>query len=168
MDVNQLIHAQLKKSGVTLVASLPDDWVSPLIRQVAADTTIRHVPVGRESEAVAICAGAFFGGVRSAAIMGATGLHSCTGEMATIHLRHGIPVFVVVSARGSLDDHQVYQEMQGRRTLPLLGVYDYPTYVIDHPDETSRIPDAYQHCRLQKRPCFLFLTKRLLTWGKAA
>jgi hypothetical protein len=73
---------------------------------------IKHIPVGREAETIAICAGAFFGGMRSVAVMGNTGLLTCTGEMATLCLRHMIPVFCIVSARGSIDDHKVYQEVQ--------------------------------------------------------
>ena len=69
MDVNDQIHAQLVKAGVRLAASLPDDWVNTLIRRISAkDNEIRHVRVGREAETIAICAGAFFGGVRSVAI----------------------------------------------------------------------------------------------------
>jgi sulfopyruvate decarboxylase subunit alpha len=162
MDVNDLIHAQLVKAGVTLAASLPDDWVNSLIRRVMADDAIQHVPVGREAETIAICAGAFFAGRRSVAIMGNTGLFTCTGEMATLNLRHQIPVFCIVSARGSIDDHKVYQEVQGRRTIPLLQAYDYPYLVIDKEEEIERIPDAYEWHRLQKRPFVLFLTKRLL------
>src|SRR5205807_10067280 len=86
MDVNEKIHAQLKKTGVTLAASLPDDWVAPLIERIAADNQMRHVRVAREAEAIAICSGAFFGGVRSVAIMGATGLLTCTGELATLKI----------------------------------------------------------------------------------
>ena len=103
MDANELIHAQLVKAGVTLAASLPDDWVNGLIRRATAGNQIKHIPVGREAETIAICAGAFFGGVRSVAIMGNTGLLTCTGEMATLCLRHMIPVFCIVSARGSID-----------------------------------------------------------------
>ena len=44
MDVNDQIHAQLVKAGVRLAASLPDDWVNSLIRRVAKDNQIRHVP----------------------------------------------------------------------------------------------------------------------------
>jgi len=162
MNVNERIHAELVKAGVRLAASLPDDWVNGLIRTITAGNEIRHIPVGREAETVAICAGAFFGGVRSVAIMGNTGLLTCTGEMATLCLRHMIPVFCIVSARGSIDDHKVYQEVQGRRTVPLLAAYDFPYQVIDKPDEIERIPDAYEWHRLQKRPFILFLTKRLL------
>src|SRR5205807_6449227 len=162
MDVNEKIHAQLKNSGVTLAASLPDDWVAPLINRIAADNTMRHVRVAREAEAIAICSGAFFGGVRSVALMGATGLLTCTGELATLNLRHQIPVFLMVSQRGSIDDHRIYQEVQGRRTIPLLESYDFPYHGTDRAEEIPQIPDVFETCRLQKRPFVLFLTRRLV------
>lgn len=156
------IHAQLVRTGVRLAATLPDDWVAPLISRLAADSSIRQVPVAREAEAIAICSGAFFGGMRSVAVMGCTGLLTCTGELATLNLRHQIPVFCIVSQRGSIDDHRVYQEVQGRRTVPLLQAYDFPYHVVEKPEELNCIPDAYEACRLQKRPFILFLTRRLV------
>ena len=57
MDVAERIHEQLTRCGITLAASLPDDWVAPLIERIAADNHIRHVRVAREAEAVAICSG---------------------------------------------------------------------------------------------------------------
>jgi len=167
MDVTAAIHAQLTKCGVRLAASLPDDWVAPLIERIAADNAIRHVRVAREAEAVAICSGAFFGGVRAVALMGATGLLTCTGELATLNLRHQIPVFLIVSQRGSIDDHRIYQEVQGRRMLPLLEAYDFPYHIIDRAEEIGNIPDAYEACRLQKRPFVLFLSRRLVKEGQA-
>ena len=162
MDVTARIHEQLTKCGIKIAASLPDDWVAPLIERIAADNQIRHVRVAREAEAIAICSGAFFGGVRSVALMGATGLLTCTGELATLNLRHQIPVFLIVSQRGSIDDHRIYQEVQGRRTLPLLQAYDFPYHIVDRPDEVNSIPDAFETCRMQKRPFVLFLTRRLV------
>ncbi len=162
MDVMAQIHEQLTKTGIKLAASLPDDWVAPLIERIAADNQIRHVPVAREAEAIAICSGAFFGGVRAAALMGATGLLTCTGELATLNLRHQIPVFLIVSQRGSIDDHRIYQEVQGRCTIPLLRSYDFPYHIVDRRDEIASIPDAFESCRLQKRPFVLFLTRRLV------
>src|SRR5436190_17283222 len=156
MDVNEQIHEQLKKARVTLAASLPDDWVAPLINRIAADNTMKHVSVAREAEAISICSGAFFGGVRSVALMGATGLLTCTGELATLNLRHQIPVFLIVSQRGSVDDHRIYQEVQGRRTLPLLETYDFPYHVLDRADDIGSIGHAFETCRMQKRPFVLF------------
>lgn len=168
MDVDARIHEELKKNcGVRLAATLPDDWVAPLIRRMAADPDVRHVPVAREAEAIAICSGAFFGGVRSVAVIGATGLLTCTGEMATLNLRHQIPVFCVVSMRGSIDDQRIYQEVQGRRTIPLLQTYDFLYHVFDRPEDLASIPDAYETCRLQKRPFIAFLTRRLVKGANA-
>lgn len=168
MDVNERIHAELLKCGVRLAATLPDDWVAPLIGRLAGDPAIRHVPVAREAEAVAVCSGAFFGGVRSVAVIGSTGLLTCTGEMATLNLRHQIPVFCIVSLRGSIDDHRIYQEVQGRRTLPLLQMYDFPYHIFDRPDDLVSLPDAYETCRMQKRPFMAFLTRRLVKGGHSA
>jgi sulfopyruvate decarboxylase TPP-binding subunit len=101
------------------------------------------------------------------ALMGATGLLTCTGELATLNLRHQIPVFLIVSQRGSIDDQRIYQEVQGRRTLPLLQTYDFPYHIVNQPDEIASIPDAYETCRLQKRPFVLFLTRRLVKGASA-
>jgi len=157
----------LHKCDIKLAASLPDDWVAPLIGKCEADDDIRHVPVAREAEAIAICSGAFFAGVNSVAIMGTTGLLTCTGELATLNLRHQVPVFIMASQRGSVDDHRVYQEVQGRRTLDVLKAYDFPYMVIDRPEELPRIPEAYEWGRLQKRPFVLLLTRRLLKGAPA-
>jgi sulfopyruvate decarboxylase TPP-binding subunit len=166
MDIYARIHEELTKNcGVRLAATLPDDWTAPLIEQLAQDPTVRHVPVAREAEAIAICSGAFFGGIRSVVVIGATGLLTCMGEMATLNLRHQIPVFCVVSRRGSIDDHRIYQEVQGRRLIPLLGVYDFPYHVFDRPEDLASLPDAYETCRLQKRPFIAFLTRHLLKGG---
>ena len=167
-EVYERIHGELKKCGVTLVASLPDDWMAPLIAKVDADNAIRHVPVAREAEATAICTGAFFGGVRSAVIMGATGLLTCTGDIGTLNLRHHIPVFCMVSQRGSFDDHRVYQEIQGRRLHAVLQTFNYPFVVIDRAEDIANIPDIYEACRLHKRPYIALFTRRLLKGPKSS
>ncbi len=156
------IHEAVKACGVTLAASLPDDWMAPLVNRLAADPSITHVRVARESEAIAIASGAFFTGARSIAVMGATGLFTCTGELATLNLRHQIPVFLLVSERGSLDDHRIYQEVQGRRLKPILDALDFPYFRIASPGDVARLPEAYEWCRLQKRPVVAFLARTLL------
>lgn len=161
-DVHALIHAELSTCGVRLAATLPDDWTAPLIGRLDADPRVRHVPVAREAEAVAVCSGAFFGGVRAVVVMGGTGLLTCTGELATLNLRHQIPVFCIVSQRGSIDDHRVYQEVQGRRTRAVLEAYDFPYHTLERPEDIATIPDAFEACRLQKRPFIVFLSRRLV------
>jgi len=160
--VYQALLDGLRQIGVTLSAALPDDWVAPLADLLDAEPAVTSLRVAREPEIIAICSGAFFGGARAVGIMGATGFLACVSEIATLNLRHQIPVFLIVSQRGSIDDHRIYQEVQGRRTLPLLQAYDFPYHIVDRPDEVSSIPDAFETCRMQKRPFVLFLTRRLV------
>src|SRR5258708_38296674 len=94
--------------------------------------------------------------------MRATGPLTCGGEVATLNRRHQIPVFLIVSQRGSIDDQRIYQEVQGRHTIPLLQTYDLPYHIVNRPDEIASIPDAYETCRRQNRPSLLFIASKLL------
>lgn len=163
--VYDALLTSLKQCGVGLAATLPDDWITPLINRVAADPDIIHVPVAREAEAVAVASGAFFGGVRPVVLIGATGLFTCLGELATLNLRHQIPVLLLVSERGSRDDHRIYQEVQGRRLKPALEALDFPHFRISTAEDVRALPEAYEWCRVQKRPVVGFMARRLLKGG---
>ena len=61
-----LIVAGLKRAGIDLVVSLPDQWLGDLINRCDADPDIMHVKLAREDDGVGICAGAFLGGRKAA------------------------------------------------------------------------------------------------------
>src|SRR5579884_1407497 len=56
----ELVRDALAAADIRLAASLPDDWLSDLIRLLERDPRFIHVAVAREAEAVGICSGAFF------------------------------------------------------------------------------------------------------------
>jgi sulfopyruvate decarboxylase subunit alpha len=153
----------LKQTGITLSACLPDDWVAPLADLLDAEPAITNLRVAREPEIVGICSGAFFGGSQAVGIMGATGFLTCVSEIATLNLRHHIPLFLVVSMRGGLHDLQVFQELQGRVFVPLLETLSLPYLVLDSREKIGLIAQAYQYGRLHKRPYVVCLSKALIT-----
>jgi len=61
-EVANAIAEQCADAGISLVASLPDDWISLLIDTFDNDARFNHVPVNREESAIGLCSGAFFGG----------------------------------------------------------------------------------------------------------
>ena len=73
-EVANIIVNQLAESEISLVASLPDDWVADLIKVVEIDDRFLHVPVNREESAVGLCSGTYFSKTYSAAVMGASGM----------------------------------------------------------------------------------------------
>jgi sulfopyruvate decarboxylase TPP-binding subunit len=85
-EATSLIVEQLVESGIKLVASLPDDWIAPLIHAIDSDKRFKHVPVNREESAIGLCSGAYFGGISSLALMGASGLMTCVYAITKIKL----------------------------------------------------------------------------------
>lgn len=161
-DVSAALLEALKATGVTLTACLPDDWVAPLIARLDGEPSITNVRVAREPEIVGICCGAFFGGARAAGILGSTGFLTCISELNGLSAKHGIPLFLVVSLRSGVYEHQTFQETQSRTMRPLLATLDYPSLLVDRRERIDLIPDAYDASRLHKRPFVVWLTKSLL------
>ncbi len=166
-NVADALLAALKEAGVTLAASLPDDWVSPLLARLDDDPDVTHVRVAREPEIVGICSGAFFGGVRAAGVLGSTGLLTCISELNGLNVKHGIPLFLVVSLRTGVYELQTFQETQARTVLPLADTLGFPYVIIDRPEKVELIPHAFEASRLHKRPYIAWLTKSLLTGAQS-
>jgi sulfopyruvate decarboxylase subunit alpha len=145
-----------------VVSGLPDDWVVPLLSLIEADDEMTYVPVARESEAIGVCAGAWFGGARPAAVMGIAGLLACGHELVTLNLAHQIPLFVVASLRGGLDDQLTYQVGQGLVAKPYLDALGIPHDTMSEPAELVGLGAAWTRATLLKRPYVVYLTKNLL------
>lgn len=158
----EAFDAAVGELGLKVSAGLPDDWTRPLLDHLRGRGDVAHVDVAREAEAVAIVAGAFLTGAPSAAVMGATGLLTCLGELATLHVRHHIPALLLVSERGTPDDGRIYQEVQGRRLKPALDALDIPWLRVDDIDGLRALPHAQRWGRVQKRPLVVFLSRALL------
>jgi sulfopyruvate decarboxylase subunit alpha len=161
----ELIHAQLKKAGIRMTAGLPDDWVVPLMARIDQDPEMIQVRVAREPEAVGVCGGAFFGGVPSCAIMGFAGLLACAHEFALFNSAHQVPLFIISTARGSIEDPRTYQVAQGLIGTNYLDSLQVPHMTIETIDGVEAIPDAYRRSRLVKRAFVCMLTKRVAFHG---
>ena len=162
-----LVHEQLQITGIKLVSGLPDDWLVPLMARIDRDPHIVQVRVARESEAVGVCGGAFFGGAPACALMGIAGLLACAHEFALFNNAHQVPLFILASLRGTIEDPRTYQVAQGLVGLPYLDALQIPHMTIDRIDDLELIQAAYKRSRLVKRPMVCFLMKQVLFHGLA-
>src|SRR5690349_8461640 len=101
IDTARRIADELAACGVKLVASLPDNWISELLTVVDGDRRFRHVPVNREESAIGLCAGAYMGGMGSAALMGASGFMTCIYAITKINYTYELPLLLVMTLRGA-------------------------------------------------------------------
>ena len=86
----------IKKSGINLVASLPDINCLDLINALERDSDIIHVPLCREEEGIGICAGARLVGKKPAIVMQNAGLlNSCNG-IVTTGIQLELPILLIV------------------------------------------------------------------------
>lgn len=160
-----LIHAQLRAAGIRLTAGLPDDWLVPLMARIDRDPDMVQVRVAREPEAVGVCGGAFFGGVPACAVMGFAGLLACGHEFALFNSAHQVPLFILSTLRGTIEDPRTYQVAQGLIGASYLDALQVPHMVIERVEDLDVMQAAYRRSRLVKRPLACLLTKRVAFHG---
>lgn len=157
-----MILGELKRAGIDLVASLPDQWLGDLIRQCETDPAITHIRLAREDDGVGICAGAWLGGRKAALVCQNSGVLLAVNALGGIAFHHQIPLLVIAAHRGHHDDNQYYQMYKGRICEPVLKAMGLPHWVIDGPDELPMIGDAARQAYLNRLPVVVLLRKKAL------
>ena len=161
-----MVLEHLKRAGIDLVASLPDQWLGELIRQCETDPAGTHIRLAREDDGVGICAGAFLGGRKAALICQNAGVLLSVNALGGIAYHHQIPFVIVAAHRGHFDDGQYYQQYKGRLCEPVLEAMGLPHYVIDGPEQLTLIVDGAREAFLKRMPVVLLLRRRALVGSK--
>jgi sulfopyruvate decarboxylase subunit alpha len=158
----RLLCDHLRSAGVTLVASLPDQWTGDLIRVVQAQPDMVHVRVGREDDGVGLCAGASLGGRRATLICQNAGLLLSANALAGYAHSHQLPFLILCAVRGGPDDAYFYQAYKGRVTVPVLDALQIPYHRIERADDLTLIEDGYRQATMWRMPVVLLLGQRVL------
>ena len=157
-----MILGELKRAGIDLVASLPDQWLGDFIQQCEADPAITHIRLAREDDGVGICAGAWLGGRKAALVCQNSGVLLAVNALGGIAFHHQIPLLVIAAHRGHHDDGQYYQMYKGRICEPVLQAMGLPHWVVSNKDEISIIGDAARQAYLNRLPVVVLLRKKAL------
>src|SRR5499433_3293965 len=133
--------------GISLVASLPDGWITSLIQRFETDARFRHVAVNREEAAIGLCSGAFFSGIGALALMGASGFLTCIYAITKINYTYQIPLLIGITLRGRLGDPAKFHQSNALYLEPVIQAIDLPFVPIERADDIARIATAYRHSR---------------------
>jgi sulfopyruvate decarboxylase TPP-binding subunit len=148
--------------GISLVASLPDGWITHLITRFASDARFRHVSVNREESAIGLCSGAFLSGTGSFALMGASGFLTCIYAITKINYTYQIPLLIGITLRGRPGDRAKFHQSNGLYLEPVIAAIDMPFVPIERSDDIPSLATAYQHSRLMSRPVVVGFTRAVL------
>jgi sulfopyruvate decarboxylase subunit alpha len=148
--------------GISLVASLPDGWITGLIQAFETDRRFRHVAVNREESAIGLCSGAFFSGIGALALMGASGFLTCIYAITKINYTYQIPLLIGITLRGRPGDHAKFHQSNGLYLEPVIRAIDIPFMAIERGADVERLATAYRHSRVMARPVVVGFTREML------
>ncbi len=161
-DVARRVADILSDAGADLVASLPDNWIAPMIRHFDADKRFRHVAVNREESAVGLCSGAFFTGAPGVALIGASGFLTCVYAITKINYTYQIPMLFLITMRGDPGDPARFHVSNGLYLRAVMDAIAIPFIDIDRYDDLEKIGDAYRHMSVIGRPYVVGMSRNVL------
>lgn len=156
------IYRQLKAHNIALISFVPDGGHQRLIELCEEDDAICAVTLTTEEEGIALAAGAFLGGKRSALLMQSSGVGNCVNMLSLPRLCN-MPLLMIVTMRGEWGEFNPWQVPMGQSTPAVLeasGVLLYRVSTMDElgPTLEGAISIAFQsRCRVA-----VLLSQRLL------
>lgn len=158
--------AALKRCGTSLLVYVPDSWLGPVVDAAQTQAGIRAVCATREEEALAICCGALFTGAKSVLLIQNVGLLSSGAAAVTLLNRFRLPLLILISQRGGLDDPRASHIPKGEAIRPVLAGLGIPYSQADpHADLEAQVAAAGQYVDEADGPFALLLCKEDLRGG---
>jgi sulfopyruvate decarboxylase subunit alpha len=148
--------------GISLVATLPDGWITNLITHYNRDSRFKHVAVNREEAAIGLCSGAFFSGLGTFALMGASGFLTCIYAITKINYTYQIPLLIGITLRGRPGDDAKFHQSNGLYLEAVIRSINIPFVPIERGDDIPRIGTAFHHSRVMSRPVVVGFTREVL------
>src|SRR6186713_1645136 len=113
----------IKRGGVRQVGYVPDAGHARLIDRCRADADIHDVVLTTEEEGIAMAAGAWLGGQRSALLMQSSGVGNCVNMLSLIRACR-FPMLMLVTMRGEWEEFNPWQVPMGSIVEPTLKLCD--------------------------------------------
>ena len=129
-DWRDQIFAALKSGDIRQVGYVPDAGHSRLIELCRADPDIRAVSLTTEEEGIALAAGAWLGGQRTALLMQSSGVGNCI-NMLSLAKACRFPLTMLVTMRGEWAEFNPWQVAMGSKTQAALELMDVLVYRVE-------------------------------------
>jgi len=163
----QDIFSALKRSGVEIIAYVPDAAHTVAIREANDDPDTTAVSCTTEEEGVAICAGAHLGGKRAALLMQSSGVGNCINMLSLISMCR-FPLLALVTMRGEWAEFNPWQSPMGLVTEQSLGLMGVQCFRAETSEAVlTQLAAASESAFSGDQACALILGQRLIgrkTW----
>jgi len=168
-DWRDQLYDCFKRAGIRQVGYVPDAGHSRLIQLCSDDPDIRAVPLTTEEEGVALAAGAWLGGERSALLMQSSGLGNCI-NMLSLARTCRFPLLMLITMRGEWEEFNPWQVPMGAAVEPVLRLCEAEVLRARKPEEVEGLGErATQLAFGEERIVALILSQELIgkkVWTK--
>ena len=141
----------LLKEGIAPILSLPCNMLAGLLREIEQHP-VQHIPVCREEEGVGIAAGAALAGKKPLLLMQNSGLGNTINALMSLTRLYKLPLFLLMSHRGSPGEKISAQIPMGEAAPLLLETLDIKYIYIrssrDFPRLASHIKETYKKSQI--------------------
>ena len=156
------IHALFRAHRITLVSLVPDAGHQRLIELCEADPAIRAVTLTTEEEGVALAAGAWLGGMRSALLIQSSGVGNCINMLSLPRVCR-LPLVMLVTMRGEWGEFNPWQVPMGQSTEAVLEASGVTVFRADTADDVGPTVEGAMGLAWQsRRRVAVLLSQRLL------
>ena len=141
VDWHDQIFEVFQDHDIKQVYHVPDAGHSRLIEACQKSNAIRTVALTTEEEGIAIAAGAWLGGQRSALLMQSSGVGNTINMMGlTKTLR--FPFLTLITMRGEWGEFNSWQYPMGQGTPKVLEAMGVLVYSVDKAEDVKAVVDA--------------------------
>ncbi len=113
LDWGSGAYEALVKCGVRQIAYVPDAGLSNLLNLCKQNKEMTSTLLSSEEEGIAVAAGAWLGGERSAVLMQSSGVGNCMNALSLIHSCR-FPLLMVITMRGEWREFNPWQLPMGQ------------------------------------------------------
>ena len=140
-----------KAADIRQVGYVPDAGHARLIARCKADNDIRDVVLSTEEEGVALAAGAWLGGQRSALLMQSSGVGNCINMLSLISACR-FPFLTFITMRGEWAEFNPWQVPMSQAVEPVLAATGVKVYRVNSADEVAETAQAAADLGVRRRP----------------
>lgn len=146
----QGVYELFKAHQVELISFVPDGGHKQLISCCQRDPALRTVTLTTEEEGIALAAGAFLGGKRSALLMQSSGIGNCI-NMLSLPRVCNMPFLALITMRGEWGEFNPWQVPMGQSTPVVLEASGVIVYRADKVEEVCPTVEAAIMLAFQSR-----------------
>lgn len=128
------LYDELRRSGVTQFAYVPDAGHSILIDRSLGDPDVHSVGLTSEQEGVAMLAGADLAGARGVLLMQSSGTGNCINMLSLIKGSR-FPFLTLITMRGEFGEGNPWQYAMGQAVEPVLKAMGVICVRVDRPED---------------------------------